>query len=86
MIINCMPMHTNSDLSHNSYCNSRSVLSRICKICNPMASNQQADVHFRYGYNINIMPQSACLVETQSWFISMVSSLIAQRWVRPQTQ
>ena len=33
----------------------------------------------------DIMRQSACLVLTQSRFIAMVSSLIARRWVRPQT-
>ena len=43
--------------------------------------------YIRVGYNLDIMRQSACLVFflTQSWFIAMVPSLIAQRWVRPQT-
>ena len=37
--------------------------------------------YVRVGYNLDIMRQSACL----SRFIAMVSSLIAQWWVRPQT-
>ena len=37
--------------------------------------------YIRVGYNLDIMRQSA----TQSLFIAMVSSLIARRWVRPQT-
>ena len=41
--------------------------------------------YIRVGYNLDIMRQSACLVLTQSRFIAMVSSLIARRWVRPQT-
>ena len=40
----------------------------------------------RVGYILDIMRQSACLFFlTQSRFITMVSSLIARRWFRPQT-
>ena len=39
----------------------------------------------RIGYNLNVIPQSACLVLTQSWLITMLPSLIALRWVRRQT-
>ena len=39
----------------------------------------------RIGYILNVMRQSACLVLTQSWFITKLSSLIARRWVRRQT-
>ena len=39
----------------------------------------------RIGYNLNVMRQSACLVLTQSWLITMLSSLIARRWVVRQT-
>ena len=38
----------------------------------------------RIGYNINMMPQSACL--TQSRVITLLPSLIARRWVGRQTQ
>ena len=41
--------------------------------------------YIRVGYNFDIMRQFACLVLNQSRFIAMVSSLIALRWVRPQT-
>ena len=40
--------------------------------------------YIRVGYNLDIMQQSACLV-LNPWFIAMVFSLIARRWVRPQT-
>ena len=39
----------------------------------------------RIGYNLNVMRQSACLVLTQSWLITMLPSLIARRWVGRQT-
>ena len=39
--------------------------------------------YIRVGYYLDIMRQSVCLV--QSRFIAMVSSLVARRWVRPQT-
>ena len=39
----------------------------------------------RIGYNLNVMQQSACLVLTQSWLITMLPSLIARRWVGRQT-
>ena len=41
--------------------------------------------YIRFGYNLDIMGQSACLVLNPSRFIAMVSFLIARRWVRPQT-
>ena len=41
--------------------------------------------YIRIGYNLDVMRQSACLVLTKPLFIAMVSSLIARRWVRPQT-
>ena len=41
--------------------------------------------YVRVGYNLDIMRQSACLVLNPITFIAMVSSLIARRWVRPQT-
>ena len=40
--------------------------------------------YIRVGYNLDIMRQSECLVLNPR-FIAMVSSLIARRWVRPQT-
>ena len=54
----------------------------------PNFSNQFKKIVKRYirvGYNLDIMRQSACLVLNPSRFIAMVSSLIARRWVRPQT-
>ena len=39
----------------------------------------------RIGYNLNVMRQSACLVLTQSWLITMLPSLIARRWVGRET-
>ena len=39
----------------------------------------------RIGYNLNVMRQSACLVLTQSWLMTMLPSLIARRWVGRQT-
>ena len=42
-------------------------------------------LYIRIEYNLGIMRQSAFLVLTQLRFIAMVSSLIAWRWVRPQT-
>ena len=39
----------------------------------------------RIGYNLNVMRQSACLILTQSWLITMLPSLIARRWVGRQT-
>ena len=41
--------------------------------------------YIKVGYNLDVIRQSACLVLAQSRFIAMVSSLIARRWVRPQT-
>ena len=41
--------------------------------------------YIRVGYNLDIMRQSACLVLNPITVIAMVSSLIARRWVRPQT-
>ena len=38
------------------------------------------------GYNLDIMRQSACLLQTQSRVLAVASSSIARRWVRPQTQ
>ena len=57
----------------------------------PNVSDQFKKIIKRYrkvGYNLDIMRQSACLVimQTQSRLIAMVFSLIARRWVRPQTQ
>ena len=41
----------------------------------------------KVGYNLDIMRQSACLVVNPfTVYIYMFSSLIARRWVRPQTQ
>ena len=39
----------------------------------------------RIDYNLNVMRQSACLVLTRSWLITMLPSLIARRWVGRQT-
>ena len=39
----------------------------------------------RIGNTFNVMRQSACLVLTQSWLITMPPSLIARRWVGRQT-
>ena len=39
----------------------------------------------RYGYNLNVMRPSACLVLTQSGLITMLLSLIVRRWVGCQT-
>ena len=39
----------------------------------------------RIGYNLNVMRQSACLVLTQSWLITILPSLIARPWVERQT-
>ena len=41
--------------------------------------------YIRVGYNLDIMRQSACLVLNPITVYSFVSSLIARRWVRPQT-
>ena len=35
----------------------------------------------RIGYNLNVMRQSACLVLTQLWLITMLPSFITCRWV-----
>ena len=40
--------------------------------------------YIRVGYNLDIMRQSACLV-VNPITVAMVSSLIARRWVGPQT-
>ena len=40
----------------------------------------------RIGYNINVLQQTACSLSTQSWLATLLSSLIARRWVRLQTQ
>ena len=40
----------------------------------------------RVRYNMDIMRQSTCLVVNPITVDSYVSSLIARRWVRPQTQ
>ena len=40
--------------------------------------------YIRVGYNLDVMRQSACLV-LNPITIAMVFSLIARRWVRPQT-
>ena len=37
--------------------------------------------YIRIGYNLNAMQQYACLFLTQSWLITMLTSLIARRWV-----
>ena len=41
--------------------------------------------YIKVGYNLDIMRQSACLVLNQITVYSFGSSLIARRWVRPQT-
>ena len=41
--------------------------------------------YVRVGYSVDIMRQSACLVLNPITVIAKVSSLIARRWVRPQT-
>ena len=40
----------------------------------------------RTGYNLDIMRQTACLVLTQSWLMTMQHYLVARRWFRPETQ
>ena len=40
----------------------------------------------RVGYNMDIMRQSACLVVNPTTVYSNDSTLVARRWVRPQTQ
>ena len=39
----------------------------------------------KIGYNINVLQQTACLVSTQSRLATLLSSLIACRWVGLQT-
>ena len=41
--------------------------------------------YIRVGYNLDIMRQSACLVLNPIMVYCYGSSLIARRWVRPQT-
>ena len=40
----------------------------------------------RIGYNPYVMRQTACLVLTQPRLMAMPHSLIARRWIGPQTQ
>ena len=40
----------------------------------------------RKGYNMNAIKQSAYIVSTQSLSMTLLSSLIARRWVGAQTQ
>ena len=40
----------------------------------------------RAGYTLDIMRQTACLVLNQSWLKTMLHSLVARRWFRPQTR
>ena len=65
------------------------VLKRI--VGNPNFSSDQFKKiikHYkRVGYNLDVMRQSACLVVNPiNVYSYVVSSLIARRWVRPQTQ
>ena len=39
----------------------------------------------KIGYNINVLQQTTCLVSTQSRLATLLSSLIARRWVGLQT-
>ena len=39
----------------------------------------------KIGYNINVLQQTACLWSTQSRLATLLSSLIARRWVGLQT-
>ena len=41
--------------------------------------------HLHFGYNLDIMRQSACLVLNPITVYNYGSSLIARQWVRPQT-
>ena len=40
--------------------------------------------HKKTGYNVNVLQQTACLVSTQSRLATLLSSLIARRWVELQ--
>ena len=56
---------------------------------NPNFSDQFKKVIKRYkkvGYNLDIMRQFACMVVNPITVLAMVSSLIANWWVRPQFQ
>ena len=47
-LLNCLSVHSNCELYHNNYCyNSRSILSRTCKIWKTNDIKPQTDVHFR---------------------------------------
>ena len=41
--------------------------------------------HKRFGYNLNIMRQSACLVINPVTVDNLLHSLIARRWIRRRT-
>ena len=54
----------------------------------PNFSNQFKKILTRYkkvGYNLDIMRQSVCMIVNPITVYSYISSLIARRWVRPQT-
>ena len=63
------------------FINSKELLENQTLVIN---SKRLSNVIKKVGYNLeDIVRQSACLVLNQSRFIAMVSSLIAQRSVRP---
>ena len=62
------------------------ILNKIVGSNNFSAQSIKIISHYiKFGCNINVLQQTACLVSTQSRLATLLSSLIARRWVGLQT-